>query len=240
MKVLKLLSVFAFVFCSFQVKSDEVNIQKQNNEPDVKAVLNSLVEESINKQNEQSESKVLEQKISEKCSDLLNSDNYVRVDSDYAVRFVIFNFIESTYSYYLDQLAIKDNIKRMYSFVKKASPAIEKLNSLVFSRVESKTFHFQKVSVKNIKVISKEKKLYEVAISVIGKDLKDPLEYFDTAKLKPIDLILSIELDNKLIFNNINYNIKENSEKSDIMSIDLKESINPFDLVVKDFNVISK
>lgn len=239
MKVLKLLSVFTMFFCSLQINAEE-HPRHINKELDVKAVLNSLVEESLNKQNDQRESKLLEQKISEKCSEIYNSDNYVRVDSDFAVRFVIFNFIESTYSYYLDQLAIKDNIRKMYAFVQKGSPAIEKLNKLVFSRVESKSFHLQDVTVKNIKVISREKEQYEVTISVIGKDLKDSLEYFDMAKLKPIDLVLSIELDKKIIFNNINYNIKENSKKSDIISIDLKDSINPFDLVVKDFNVISK
>lgn len=67
----------------------------------------------------ESEKQIKKKKIEQEklCREYFNSDSFVRLKREQAVSFVISNFTKAVYSYYCDQLAIRENLQKAYSFV---------------------------------------------------------------------------------------------------------------------------
>ena len=148
---------------------------------------------------------------------------------------MISNFTKAVYSYYCDQLAIRENLQKAYSFVLSATPAIEKLNVIAFGRVQDKTFHYQKVNVIEIKTVDESNMIYEAHLQVVGKDLKELSDFVDFEHMTPKDFFVKLTLIHAPNINK-NTNIVENS---DIISVNPKMTANPFNLWVKDFEIIA-
>ena len=176
--------------------------------------------------------KIEQEKI---CREYFNSDSFVRLKREQAVSFVISNFTKAVYSYYCDQLAIRENLQKAYSFVLSATPAIEKLNVIAFGRVQDKTFHYQKVNVIEIKTVDESNMIYEAHLQVVGKDLKELSDFVDFEHMTPKDFFVKLTLIHAPNINK-NTNIVENS---DIISVNPKMTANPFNLWVKDFEIIA-
>lgn len=185
----------------------------------------------------ESEKQIKKKKIEQEkiCREYFNSDSFVRLKREQAVSFVISNFTKAVYSYYCDQLAIRENLQKAYSFVLSATPAIEKLNVIAFGRVQDKTFHYQKVNVIEIKTVDESNMIYEAHLQVVGKDLKELSDFVDFEHMTPKDFFVKLTLIHAPNINK-NTNIVENS---DIISVNPKMTANPFNLWVKDFEIIA-
>ena len=185
----------------------------------------------------ESEKQIKKKKIEQEkiCREYFNSDSFVRLKREQAVSFVISNFTKAVYSYYCDQLAIRENLQKAYSFVLSATPAIEKLNAIAFGRVQDKTFHYQKVNVIEIKTVDESNMIYEAHLQVVGKDLKELSDFVDFEHMTPKDFFVKLTLIHAPNINK-NTNIVENS---DIISVNPKMTANPFNLWVKDFEIIA-
>ena len=185
----------------------------------------------------ESEKQIKKKKIEQEkiCREYFNSDSFVRLKREQAVSFVISNFTKAVYSYYCDQLAIRENLQKAYSFVLSATPAIEKLNVIAFGRVQDKTFHYQKVNVIEIKTVDESNMIYEAHLQVVGKDLKELSDFVDFEHMTPKDFFVKLTLIHAPNINK-NTNIVENS---DIISVNPKMTANPFNLWVKDFESIA-
>ena len=185
----------------------------------------------------ESEKQIKKKKIEQEkiCREYFNSDSFVRLKREQAVSFVISNFTKAVYSYYCDQLAIRENLQKAYSFVLSATPAIEKLNVIAFGRVQDKTFHYQKVNVIEIKTVDESNMIYEAHLQVVGKDLKELSDFVDFEHMTPKDFFVKLTLIHAPNINK-NTNIVENS---DIVSVNPKMTANPFNLWVKDFEIIA-
>lgn len=185
----------------------------------------------------ESEKQIKKKKIEQEkiCREYFNSDSFVRLKREQAVSFVISNFTKAVYSYYCDQLAIRENLQKAYSFVLSATPAIEKLNVISFGRVQDKTFHYQKVNVIEIKTVDESNMIYEAHLQVVGKDLKELSDFVDFEHMTPKDFFVKLTLIHAPNINK-NTNIVENS---DIISVNPKMTANPFNLWVKDFEIIA-
>lgn len=185
----------------------------------------------------ESEKQIKKKKIEQEkiCREYFNSDSFVRLKREQAVSFVISNFTKAVYSYYCDQLAIRENLQKAYSFVLSATPAIEKLNAIAFARVQDKTFHYQKVNVIEIKTVDESNMIYEAHLQVVGKDLKELSDFVDFEHMTPKDFFVKLTLIHAPNINK-NTNIVENS---DIISVNPKMTANPFNLWVKDFEIIA-
>lgn len=185
----------------------------------------------------ESEKQIKKKKIEQEkiCREYFNSDSFVRIKREQAVSFVISNFTKAVYSYYCDQLAIRENLQKAYSFVLSATPAIEKLNAIAFGRVQDKTFHYQKVNVIEIKTVDESNMIYEAHLQVVGKDLKELSDFVDFEHMTPKDFFVKLTLIHAPNINK-NTNIVENS---DIISVNPKMTANPFNLWVKDFEIIA-
>lgn len=185
----------------------------------------------------ESEKQIKKKKIEQEkiCREYFNSDSFVRLKREQAVSFVISNFTKAVYSYYCDQLAIRENLQKAYSFVLSATPAIEKLNAIAFARVQDKTFHYQKVNVIEIKTVDESNMIYEAHLQVVGKDLKELSDFVDFEHMTPKDSFVKLTLIHAPNINK-NTNIVENS---DIISVNPKMTANPFNLWVKDFEIIA-
>ncbi len=185
----------------------------------------------------ESEKQIKKKKIEQEkiCREYFNSDSFVRLKREQAVSFVISNFTKAVYSYYCDQLAIRENLQKAYSFVLSATPAIEKLNVIAFGRVQDKTFHYQKVNVIEIKTVDESNMIYEAHLQVVGKDLKELSDFVDFEHMTPKDFFVKLTL---IHAPNINKNTNI-VEKSDIISVNPKMTANPFNLWVKDFEIIA-
>lgn len=228
---LKSLTIILLALFSFQAFAID-----ESNEPKIPQALTDSIKQKLNQDHElkvEHQEQVNRDKI---CRDYFNSDSFLRVTHDSAVSFVITNFLQSVYSYYTDQLAIRENIEKAYTYVLSATPAVAKLNEFFLIRSKAKTFHYQKVSVVEIKKVSEADLEYEAHLKVTGKDIKELSDYVDLEKLVPSDLYVKIHLIKSPIINN-NYNISENS---DIILVDNKRSKNPFSLWVEDFSIITK
>lgn len=228
---LKSLTIILLALFSFQTFAID-----ESNEPKIPQALTDSIKQKLNQDHElkiEHQEQVNRDKI---CRDYFNSDSFLRVTHDSAVSFVITNFLQSVYSYYTDQLAIRENIEKAYTYVLSATPAVAKLNEFFLIRSKAKTFHYQKVSVVEIKKVSEADLEYEAHLKVTGKDIKELSDYVDLEKLVPSDLYVKIHLIKSPIINN-NYNISENS---DIILVDNKRSKNPFSLWVEDFSIITK
>lgn len=177
-----------------------------------------------------------EKEVQEKlCREYFNSDSFVRLKREQAVSFVVSNFTKAVYSYYCDQLAIRENLQKAYSFVLSATPAIEKLNAIAFGRVQDKTFHYQKVNIVEIKAIDESNMIYEAHLQVVGKDLKELSDFVDFEHMTPKDFFVKLTLIHAPNINK-NTNIVENSG---IISVNPKMIANPFNLWVKDFEIVA-
>lgn len=185
----------------------------------------------------ESEKQIKKKKIEQEkiCREYFNSDSFVRLKREQAVSFVISNFTKAVYSYYCDQLAIRENLQKAYSFVLSATPAIEKLNVIAFGRVQDKTFHYQKVNVIEIKTVDESNMIYEAHLQMVGKDLKELSDFVDFEHMTPKDFFVKLTLIHAPNINK-NTNIVENS---DIISVNPKMTANPFNLWVKDFEIIA-
>lgn len=185
----------------------------------------------------ESEKQIKKKKIEQEkiCREYFNSDSFVRLKREQAVSFVISNFTKAVYSYYCDQLAIRENLQKAYSFVLSATPAIEKLNVIAFGRVQDKTFHYQKVNVIEIKTVDESNMIYEAHLQVVGKDLKELSDFVDFEHMTPKDFFVKLTLIHAPNINK-NTNIVENS---DTISVNPKMTANPFNLWVKDFEIIA-
>lgn len=185
----------------------------------------------------ESEKQIKKKKIEQEkiCREYFNSDSFVRLKREQAVSFVISNFTKAVYSYYCDQLAIRENLQKAYSFVLSATPAIEKLNAIAFGRVQDKTFHYQKVNIVEIKTIDESNMIYEAHLQVVGKDLKELSDFVDFEHMTPKDFFVKLTLIHAPNINK-NTNIVENS---DIISVNPKMTANPFNLWVKDFEIVA-
>lgn len=185
----------------------------------------------------ESEKQIKKKKIEQEkiCREYFNSDSFVRLKREQAVSFVVSNFTKAVYSYYCDQLAIRENLQKAYSFVLSATPAIEKLNAIAFGRVQDKTFHYQKVNVIEIKTVGESNMIYEAHLQVVGKDLKELSDFVDFEHMTPKDFFVKLTLIHAPNINK-NTNIVENS---DIISVNPKMTANPFDLWIKDFEIIA-
>ena len=185
----------------------------------------------------ESEKQIKKKKIEQEkiCREYFNSDSFVRLKREQAVSFVISNFTKAVYSYYCDQLAIRENLQKAYSFVLSATPAIEKLNAIAFGRVKDKTFLYQKINVIEIKTVDESNMIYEAHLQVVGKDLKELSDFVDFEHMTPKDFFVKLTLIHAPNINK-NTNIVENS---DIISVNPKMTANPFNLWVKDFEIIA-
>lgn len=187
----------------------------------------ALKEELKNKKEKAEQEKI--------CREYFNSDSFVRLKREQAVSYVVSNFTKAVYSYYCDQLAIRENLQKAYSFVLSATPAIEKLNAIAIGRVKDKTFHYQKVDVIDIKTIDENNMLYEAHLQVVGKDIKELSDFVDFEHMQPKDFYVKLSL-----IHSPNININANIvEKSGIISVNPKLTANPFDLWVKDFEIVA-
>ena len=169
------------------------------------------------------------------CREYFNSDSFVRLKREQAVSYVVSNFTKAVYSYYCDQLAIRENLQKAYSFVLSATPAIEKLNAIAFGRVQDKTFHYQKANVIEIKTVDESNMIYEAHLQVVGKDLKELSDFVDFEHMTPKDFFVKLTLIHVPNINK-NTNIVENSG---IISVNPKMAANPFNLWVKDFEIVA-
>lgn len=221
---------------SAMLSSQVLAVEEHNAEPKIPQVLTDSINQKLNQDHEVRISQHEKDNRDKICREYFNSDSFLRVTHDNAVSFVISNFLKSVYSYYTDQLSIRENIEKAYAYVLSATPAVAKLNEFFLIRSKAKTFHYQKVDVVEIKKINEADLEYEAHLKVTGKDIKELSDYVDLEKLVPSDLYVKIHLIKSPIINN-NYNISENS---DIILVDNKRSKNPFSLWVEDFSIITK
>lgn len=172
------------------------------------------------------------QKPDNKCIPFIDNSK-VNIHNDFAVTYVISNFVMSVQNGYGDVNAIRENISKAYSLTLVATPAIEKLNQYFNDRLKNEDYIISKVSIDKIITLDKDNLKYKVFFtyySGIMRDFATPVTEKDLVAKKKSMTISLIKAPTPTVKSKI-------IENNGIIIPKAEWLFNPFEFWVNDFDI---